>query len=250
MKRILTYLLCPLLFIGCSDLDDTDQIEISTYSYELLESYSPESDYYMKRHLVDYFSDLAFGAEYGNQLPILKKWNDQMNIYVEGNIDEFLAHELDTIIAEINSYATDGFVMKKVERIEQSNFFIYLGTADGFASLYPDLRTLLPDNHGLFRIHTNDNFEITSGEMFVDMERIITDEKKKHILREELTQSIGLANDISVYVNSIFYNGDSDTNVYSRLDKETIRLLYHNQIISGLNESSTRQQLEYILGIK
>jgi hypothetical protein len=50
---------------------------------------------------------------------------------------------------------------------------------------------------------------------------------KKHILREELTQSIGLLNDSMKYPNSIFYQGWTFPTEYTELDKEVIKRHYN-----------------------
>ena len=85
--------------------------------------------------------------------------------------------------------------------------------------------------------------------MYVDIERANFVEQK-HILREELTQSVGFPNDIQYYNTSIFYDGWSTTNSYSEFDVEIIRLLYHTKMVSGLNSSSAEGALKAILGIR
>ena len=50
--------------------------------------------------------------------------------------------------------------------------------------------------------------------------------KKKHLLREELTQSLGFFNDSWLYPESIFYQGWTDVTEYSEMDKEIIKMLY------------------------
>jgi hypothetical protein len=52
-------------------------------------------------------------------------------------------------------------------------------------------------------------------------------EAQKSVLREELTQSLGLCNDSWEYPNSIFYQGWSTNTEYSDLDKEIIQMLYN-----------------------
>ena len=63
---------------------------------------------------------------------------------------------------------------------------------------------------------------------FVDLNRTVGEtEFQKHILREELTQSLGLFNDSEKYENSIFYDGYSTVTEYSEIDKELIDMLYN-----------------------
>ena len=51
---------------------------------------------------------------------------------------------------------------------------------------------------------------------------------QRSILREELTQSLGLLNDSDMYTNSVFYEYGNTVTEYSELDKEIIQMLYNN----------------------
>ena len=63
--------------------------------------------------------------------------------------------------------------------------------------------------------------------MYVDIERTSTNDGQKHLLREELTQSLGLCNDSYDYPESIFYQGWTETTEYAEIDKELIQMLYN-----------------------
>jgi hypothetical protein len=52
--------------------------------------------------------------------------------------------------------------------------------------------------------------------------------REKHVLREELTQSLGFGNDSIKYPDSIFYENFSSLTKYSELDKAIIRKHYNN----------------------
>ncbi|MEM1121297.1 MAG: DUF2927 domain-containing protein, partial [Bacteroidota bacterium] len=211
--------------------------------YELYFSYSPNADYYMRRHLIDYFASIALGAEYGVNLPLLKKWVKPMQIYVSGRKVPALMEELDEIVAELNALFTDGFYMELVEDSLAANFHIYLGDRLTYSKLYPNSAPLLKNSTGLFTYYLNPDFSIESGHMFV-----LTDNSplryQKHVLREELTQSLGLSNDIETYGNSIFYQQRSDVQQYSNLDIEVIRLLYHPRLIPKLGPTAVTSILE------
>ena len=64
--------------------------------------------------------------------------------------------------------------------------------------------------------------------MYVNMEGNLTMNERKHLLREELTQILGLCNDSYQFENSIFYQGWTDTTEYAEIDKELITMLYNN----------------------
>ena len=50
---------------------------------------------------------------------------------------------------------------------------------------------------------------------------------QRSILREELTQSLGLCNDSWKCPNSMFYQGWSNNTEFSDLDEEIIQMLYN-----------------------
>jgi len=226
------------------DVYTQEEVEV----YELLVSYGAQADAYRRRHLVDYFQMVALGSEYGNNLPLVKKWKTPMLIHINGYRDSILLDELDHIIEELNSLFTDGFYIELSEDSLTANHQIFFGEVDRYKKTYPAVAHLIQENRGLFTIYTDKDFAITSGHMFVDNTGLAL-KYQKHILREELTQSLGLANDIQYYANSIFYKKWSDTQAYSDLDRETIRLLYHPKMIPKVGSTVVTSILEGILGL-
>ena len=82
--------------------------------------------------------------------------------------------------------------------------------------------------------------------MYVDTDRA-NFIQAKHLLREEFTQSLGLARDSDKYLNSIFQSAWTETLLYSDLDKDLIRLLYHPKISTGLDATAVDGVLKEIL---
>jgi hypothetical protein len=82
--------------------------------------------------------------------------------------------------------------------------------------------------------------------MYVDIFRA-NEQAQWHLLREELTQSLGLAQDSERYLNSIFQINWTIISSYSQIDKDIIRLLYHPNMKVGLNENEVDLLLRPIL---
>ena len=82
--------------------------------------------------------------------------------------------------------------------------------------------------------------------MYVDIFRA-NEQGQLHLLREELTQSLGLGQDSERYLNSIFQINWTITSSYSQIDKDIIRLLYHPNMKVGLNENEVDLLLRSIL---
>jgi hypothetical protein len=143
-----------------------------------------------------------------------------MKIYVEGEKIDYLMVELNDIVSELNNIINT-IEIEIVKNPKDANMFIYLGSSDGFANYCPNLdRSLLTNNWGLFSVGS------VKGYMYVDINRA-NEVEQKHLLREELTQSLGLFNDSYKYPESIYYQGWTTTTEYAPIDVELIEMLYN-----------------------
>jgi hypothetical protein len=132
--------------------------------------------------------------------------------------------ELNSIVTELNGLI-EPIDIKIVNKESDANLVLFFGSPEGFTKLYPNLKPYMEENWGLFEIFGGE--EITSGRVFIDIVRNTGLAAQKHVLREELTQSLGLCNDSYSYPESIFYQDWSETNEYAEIDKELIKMLYN-----------------------
>ena len=153
---------------------------------------------------------------------------------------------MEKIKIEINELATDGFKINIVNNSSQSNYYIFFGSGSDYAQLYPSQTNFVVSNWGLFSVFWNSQNQLTSGHMYVDINRANLAEQK-HLLREELTQSLGLARDSQKYPESIFQSAWTTTTEYTSIDSDLIRLLYHPDMSTGLTEAQVDVVLKEIL---
>lgn len=232
-RRILPFCFIVILIWSCSD-DDEIGTGLTAYDESVME----------------YFEEVALGFEFGGASEVTRKWANEMKIFVGGDQKPELMNELQDIITEINALATDGFSISIVTDSLQMNYYIFLGPGDVYGNIYPSQSGLIAGNWGLFSVYWDPAEQIYKGNMYVDIERA-NDEEEKHLLREELTQSLGLAKDSERYDESIFQKDWTTITAYSKIDKDLIRLLYHPQMHAGLNAVQVRDALtEIILGEK
>jgi hypothetical protein len=171
----------------------------------------------------EYFKEIALRSEFkGNRENVLK-WSSDMKIFVDGDKKGYLITELNRIVKELNDII-DPIDIKIVSSKQESNYVIYFGNYKNFENnykiYYPNL---LESNYGYFEVTPNN-----SGLMYVDITRTSTIDGQKHLLREELTQSLGLLNDSYKYPESIFYQGWTTTTEFAPIDRELIDMLYNN----------------------
>ena len=171
----------------------------------------------------DYFKEIALREEFRDVIhDSPHRWTKDMKIYCIGFCPDYLTEELNEIIKELNDII-DPINIEVVKQQSQANFIIYLGSMDDYIKLYPSInRDILLHNWGYFEAST------THGSMYVDMIRTTDNqEAQKHLLREELTQSLGLSNDSYDYPESMFYQGWTTTTEFAEIDKRLIDMLYN-----------------------
>lgn len=195
---------------------------------------------------VDYFKEIALGFEFGNASQITRKWREPMRVFVTGSTNTELREELDVIVNELTALITDDFEISFVETREASNYVVFFGSGDQYGQMFSAAAGAVASNWGLFFVNWDSEQYLNSGHMYVDIFRA-NDLERRHLLREEFTQSLGLARDSDRFTNSIFQSAWTRTVNYSDLDRELIRLLYHPDITTGLNDVQTEIAVRRIL---
>lgn len=186
-----------------------------------------------------YFKEIALGSEYGNSGDkTIKKWVNDIVVFVPQNMPDYLVVELDKVISELNLLIQPIKIYKTTQQ-SKANLRIFVCTAEEYLKAEPKAKKLVAGNLGLFYVYPNAKGEIQKGTIFIDNHRLKAHDTQKHILREEFTQSLGLMNDSERYPNSIFYQKWSRTQSFSDLDREVISILYSEKIKAGLNEQET-----------
>ncbi len=186
---------------------------------------------------IDYFTEIALGAEFGDETPVIKKWTDDIRIKVNGEPTEADLQTINNIIGDLNELIS----MIKIKLVDKNeNLTITFSPESDFTSIDAHY---VPTNYGFFwALWHDDNFVIYEANILVSSTDI-TQKERSHLLREELTQSLGLMNDSNKYKDSIFFQGWTDITVFSEIDRAVIKLLCQNKIEPGL---SKKQVLEVL----
>ena len=175
---------------------------------------------------IEYFREIAMNGEYSDfDNGHTVKWESDVNIYVQGEKIPELMDELDRIVSELNSII-DPININIVSNKEDANYIILFGSQYEYNRMEPISTKYTEDNWGMFVI--NSGKVIKEGTMYVDTDRCEDSRGRKHLLREELTQSLGLINDSYKYENSIFQQKWTETNEYAPIDIKMVEMLYNN----------------------
>jgi len=176
---------------------------------------------------IDYFVTIAFGAEFGTSQPVLRRWRSGSGplIRVNGTPSTGDLSVLDTVIAEINRLApvdieivTD-FPTLEMHFVPQSQFSAILSQAP-------------PGNIGLVWVWWDDTDHLYQSVVLIATD--VDEATRAHIIREEVTQSLGLLRDSYRYASSIFFQGPSAVTEYLPVDRAVIELLYRPELSTGM----------------
>ena len=195
-----------------------------------------ESSTYETR-AVEYFYEVAFGGEYGSSELELHKWGKDIRIQVHGTPTVDDLNTLSQVVEDLNDLVT-GLTIQ----IEQTNANVDLYFVPESEFLSIESR-YISTNFGFFRVWWDRKGSIHKARIMISSEGI-TQKQRSHLVREELTQILGLLNDSWRYPDSIFYQGWTSVNEYTALDRSVISWLYLPDLGSFWRPSQTRRALQ------
>ena len=191
---------------------------------------------------VDYFKEVALGVEFGAGAGSIRKWTSDIQYVIVGDATSDLLDEVDRVAAELNALLS--IELTEVFSEADANFVIFFGSGEDYVTNYEsNAADFIDGNVGLFWNYWNADFEMVFGSMFVSTIRVDDLDFHKHIIREELTQAIGIFSDSFSYPDSLFYQGFSTTTEYAPIDIEVIQLLYSPSILPGMDETDVNRVL-------
>jgi hypothetical protein len=213
------------------------------FTYDLLDGNGIQTGYTdipvtLYDNSIRYFLEIALGSEYGDQTKEIKKWEDDIIVYVTGDpslelrayLDDVLDYMYETINHEIHFLTTD------IE--EEANVSLYFGKASVFnEEILPTPNSNVLTAWGFFSVYSNSENVNYVGYVFVDTYYNTDLEYQKAVLLEEMTQALGLGNDSYRYEDSVFQQTkEYAIQQYSEIDQDVIYMLYHPSVIPGMSE--------------
>ena len=179
---------------------------------------------------IDYLTEIALGAKLGDEAPVIKKWTENIRIKVDGKPTEEDLQTINNIVSSLNELITE-INIKLVDK--NGNLTIAFSPDSEFSAINPNYA---PANYGFFwALWHDDNFVIYDASILISSADI-TQQERSHLIREELTQCLGLMNDSNKYKDSIFYQDWTDVMDFSEIDRAVIKLLYLNKIKPGMSK--------------
>ncbi len=192
--------------------------------------------------LLDFFSEVAIGSEYGESSDTLCKWTHRIRYFIEGD-------------------ATDA------DRELIARICDRLNTIDGFPGIYETASDVLADLTVSFVTHgelmasapeaasekctglASYEWDESTGEItraFCLIDSSLTDERAC-TLGEEFLQALGPARDSYMFPNSVFYQGYALTPFPTQLDFAVLGLLYSPRLEAGMSRTEAISRAAQLL---
>ncbi len=230
-----------------SDTTSTSSVNCGNFVYNRKENFEVDSNISHTSHsnneVENYFYEIALGAEYGSDDVTIQKWTSDINIYCDGEWNNELLRELDTIINDLTPLM-GSVKINVVKQKHASNFIAYIGHPTiYYKTIEPSSQPYVYMNDAMFWIYWTNQKHIYKGSMWVDSTLSVM--KQRALLREELTQSLGLMNDSHRYTNSVFYEGLAWPTSYSDIDKQIIKILYSDRIRPSMSKGAVKQTIQH-----
>lgn len=179
-----------------------------------------------QEQIKSYFNEVAYGSDEMTDIKTNKitKWNKDIKMYLDGTYTNQDLINVKSLISELNTLIGN-LKITIVKNKSEANSIVYFGDFNMFNSKYLYNQSPYMYCNGYCLIYGfDDSIIITEVKIFIRNDTTPLD--KKHAIIEEITQSLGLANDSWTYEDSMFYEGYSTTQQLSKIDKEVIRMLY------------------------
>jgi hypothetical protein len=180
----------------------------------------------VRKAALAYFLAIGIGAEYGDKVKVVTMWSRPVvTVRVHGG-NAASKRCLNTVIADFNALTTttDLRVSTNPADIE-----LHFAPLSKFRSILPGYPS---GNDGYVDVRWNGFYIIQRATVLIRSTGI-SERIRCHLIREELTQGMGLLRDSYKYPESIFYQAYTSPTRYAAIDKEVIRLLYSGAIQPG-----------------
>ncbi|BAY59276.1 hypothetical protein NIES2135_61530 (plasmid) [Leptolyngbya boryana NIES-2135] len=183
-----------------------------------------------------YFEEIALGDEFNTSAKVVKKWRSSIRYAVTGRPTQTDRETLQKVLSELHELTGLEFLYGSIGKHVITIHFV---PVDQFKSVLPATPA---GNLGYFEFNDQNNV-ITRARILISTTGV-NQQERSHLIREEVTQALGLARDSDRYKDSIFTQQWTKTQQYSPIDKAVIRLLYDERIKPGMTIEQVTQALK------
>lgn len=193
--------------------------------------------------VLEFVETVILGTEYGRNDPLCSKWvtSPKVSLFNGSEEDHIFVTK---VTEELNRLLEPSPIKIKIAgpNSEKADIKIIFAPKSEFEQIAKNRGFYyIAGNEGYFYIRWTMRHEIINGIILINEK--LKGKSRKHFLREELTQALGLSNDSSLFKQSIFYGSGADggkATHFSELDRKLIRFFYEH-IQPGYNSKKVRE---------
>jgi hypothetical protein len=184
---------------------------------------------------VDYFVEVALGSEFHSSAALVAKWEQPVKVSIQGSPTEADRSTINDVVSEVNAIVGSQ-LMALVGSEAEANMHVIFAPPNEFASILPEYTA---GNLGYFYFWFGAPQSINKATVLITTDGV-TQKERSHLIREEVTQALGLAKDSNKYPDSIFYQPWTDVTSYAPIDRKLIKMLNMPVVKPGMNEAEVR----------
>ncbi|MBM7613945.1 DUF2927 domain-containing protein [Alkaliphilus hydrothermalis] len=190
---------------------------------------------------VEYFTEIALGSEFGGASKVVRKWTEDVKIKLHGNPSKESLETLNQVVEDLNEIIeTIEISVLDKDTEEEGNIDMYFIPHEDYKD-YTYNKTL-QRQVAFFQYYSNHEKAIYGARIFLPTTRF-NQMNRNHLIREELTQALGMGNDSWLYDDSVFYQGRNFPDKYTEYDEKVIEILYREDIELGMNQDEVMEVL-------
>ena len=215
MKRFLSLLLALALLLPAAALA-SEQF-----------GYTDAAD--ARRQALEAFRVCAFSAEYHNNgRDSIVRWEEPIRVFAAGKPGATDLRRLDEFLTQLSLRVPGLPVISRVDAQSQANVVIHYCRLSEMPSLIP---SYVSGNWGYFSFQSSGGRIISST---IGIAYDVCDQQaRNHLMMEELTGCLGLANDHNLYRDSILYQPWTTVQSLSEVDWIMLNYLYSPLVSPG-----------------
>ena len=172
---------------------------------------------------IDYLIEIALGNEYGDSEARVHKWKTDVVFRAMGIPTTSDSAVLDAVLADLDRLI--GTITISRDDDTENGVPVHFVPVSEMSQVLPQYET---GNSGFFWHWWDGSGQLYDGVVLIATD--VVEHKRFHIIREEITQLLGLAMDSFRYPTSIFQQSDTDVNRFAPLDEAVISLLYDSRV--------------------
>jgi hypothetical protein len=200
----------------------------------------PVSDRYLETELA-YFGEIAFGFEFGAASRVIRRWPGDVRVAVRGTPTAEDRATLAAVLGELTA-TIGGPVRLRDAGVGPAELEVHFVPRAQFTGV---VAAAVPNNVGQFWLWFDAAEHFSRGVVLIGTD--IPARLRQHLIREEVTQSLGLAQDSPRDPFSVFYSGYSESTVYTALDLALVEMLYRDEVRPGMSAAEAIPVLRQLL---